>query len=222
MCHVGNSYSHERPAKLSSLAILQIHVTFLAQQPLRSKHRAQPCRTIANPPPVSCRKKIGKSNSNAAEVAGTPGSAAQSVFVPLRELSKRSSHFGTWTVIVRQAQVDEYEYQWEGQKRSGKTFSCIFVSCEDPREYCVGQMKWTKREENKFRAIEQKLTDVFVLTTMKISLINDAKKQLIHSPIQIVVDVGGTQFRPVLSSKDSVDTYPEPPATIADCSLLTA
>ena len=57
---------------------------------------------------------------------------------------------------------------------------------------------------------------------MKVYFINDAKKQLIHSPIQIVVGVGGAQFSPWLNSKDSGDTYPEPPATTADCSRLTS
>ena len=78
------------------------------------------------------------SGSSAAQPAAPPGSAAQSVSLPLRELSKRSSQFGAWTVVVRHAQVDEYEYQREGQKRNGKTFFCILVSFEDPSEYCTG------------------------------------------------------------------------------------
>ena len=86
----------------------------------------------------------------------------------------------------------------------------------------MGQMRKTKKEENKFRSIQKKLTDGLAFTMMKVSFINDAKKQFIHSPIQIVVGVGGTQFSPLLNSKDSGDTYPEPPATIADCSRLTS
>ena len=88
--------------------------------------------------------KKQKFDSSAEQPAASPGSAAQSVSLPLRELSKRSGQFGAWTVVVRQAQVDEYEYQWEGQKRNGKTFSCILVSFDDPSEFCMGQMRWTK------------------------------------------------------------------------------
>ena len=77
-------------------------------------------------------------------------SAAQPALLPLRELNKRSAQFGGWTVVVRQAQVEECEYQWEGQKRTGKTFSCLFVSPKDPGEYCIGQMRFIKKSENIF------------------------------------------------------------------------
>jgi len=39
--------------------------------------------------------------------AGAPGSAAQPVVLPLRELNKRSGQFGAWSVVVQQAQVFE-------------------------------------------------------------------------------------------------------------------
>ena len=163
-------------------------------------------------------------SDSATQSAAASGSAGQPVSLPLRELNKRSGQFGTWIVVIRQAQVDEYEYQWEGQKRNGKTFSCILVSIDDPCEYCIGQMKWTKKDDAKFRSIQKKLADGLSFTMTKVSVINDAKKQYINSPIQVVVNVGGTHFNPLLHSKDSADgcdTYPEPPATIADCSLLT-
>ena len=57
----------------------------------------------------------------------------------------------------------------------------------------MGQMRWSKKEENKFRSIQKKLTDGLAFTMMKVSFINDAKKQFSHSPIQIVVGVCGTQ-----------------------------
>ena len=106
------------------------------------------------------------SDSSAEKPVAPPGSAARSASLPLRELSKRSE-FGAWTVVVRQAQADEYEYQWEGQKRSGKTFSCILVSSDDPSEYCMGQMRWTKKEENKFRSIQKQLIDGLVFLMMR-------------------------------------------------------
>jgi hypothetical protein len=37
--------------------------------------------------------------------------------LPLRELSKRSAQFGAWSVVVQQAKVEHYEYQYQGQKK---------------------------------------------------------------------------------------------------------
>ena len=54
----------------------------------------------------------------------------------------------------------------------------------------------------------------------KICLINEAKKQYIISPYQVVVGVGNTHLTPVLNTKDHAPINPEPPATIAECSLL--
>ena len=48
----------------------------------------------------------------APQPASASGGAAQPVTLPLRELNKRSGQFGAWAVVVRQAQVDTYEYKW--------------------------------------------------------------------------------------------------------------
>ena len=149
------------------------------------------------------------------------GSAAQPALLPLRELNKRSALFGAWTVVVRQARVEEYEYTWQSQKRTGKTFSCVLVSTQDPTEYCMGQMRWSKRDENKFRAVQDKLSDGLAFIMTKVAIVNDAKKQCIHAPIQTVVNLSDTVFSLLLNSKDTEDCYPEPPATIADCANLT-
>jgi hypothetical protein len=86
----------------------------------------------------------------------------------------------------------------------------------------MGQMRWNKKDESKFRSIQQKLTDGVALTMTNVSIVKDAKKQYIHSPIRTVVSVGDTQFSPLLNSKDIDNCYPEPPATIADCEHLTS
>ena len=117
-------------------------------------------------------------------------------------------------------QADEYEYQWDGKKRTGKSFSGVFVSPDNPSEYCMGQMRWTFKSDNKFRSLQQKLSNGLAFTMTKVSLISDAKKQYIHSPIQTVVNVAETHFSPLLHSKEK-SRCPEPPATIADCSHLT-
>ena len=155
------------------------------------------CQRICRIVPKPWRRKRSNPWANAA-------SAAQPVSLPLRELNKRSGQFGSWAVVVQQAKVDEYEYQWEGKTRTGNNFSCIFVSSQDPSEYCIGQMRWNKKDENKSRSVEQKLTDGLAFSMSHVSFMKDAKKQYIHSPIQTVVSVGDTHFSPLLNSKDIV------------------
>ena len=160
-------------------------------------------------------------SGSAAQPTPPSGSAAQPALLPLHELNKRSAQFGAWTVVVRQARVEEYEYQWEGQKRTGKTFCCLLVSTRDPSEYCMGQMRFTKKLENTFRSVQKKISDGLAFTMSKVSIVSDARKQYTHTPIQTIVNLGDTHFAPLLNSKDHDKCYPEPSATIADCSRLT-
>ena len=153
--------------------------------------------------------------------AAASGSAAQPDTLPMRELTNRSAQIGAWAIVIRHAQVDVYEYKWDGKQRTGKTFTCTFVSLENPSEYCMGQMRYTKNNENKFQTIQNKLSDGLAFIMTKVSIINDAKKQYIHAPIQTVVNVSDTVFSSLLNSKNAKDCYPEPPASIADCANLT-
>ena len=114
-------------------------------------------------------------------VAASDG-AAHPATLPLRELTKRSAQFGASSVGVRQAQIDTYEYKWDGKPRTGKTFSCTVVSSHDPTEYCIGQMRWSKKDENKFRSVQNKLSDGLAFIMKNVSISNDAKKQYIHAP----------------------------------------
>jgi hypothetical protein len=167
-------------------------------------------------------EKDAADQSRAEQPAKAASGAAQPASLPLRELNKRSGQFGSWAVVVQQAQVDTYDYNWKGQTRIGKTFSCVFVSSQDPSEYCMGQMRWTQQDDSKFRSVQNKLSDGLAFNMTKVSIVNDAKKQYIHSPIQTVVNVGDTLFSPLLHSTGNKECYPEPPATIADCSHLTS
>ena len=157
----------------------------------------------------------------ATQPAAASDSAAHPATLPLRELTKRSAQFGAWSVVVTQAQIDTYEYKWDGKPRTGKTFSCTLVSSHDPTEYCIGQMRWSKKDENKFRSVQNTLSDGLAFIMKNVSISNDAKKQYIHAPIQTIVNVFDTVFSPLLNKKDTKDCYPEPPATIADCANLT-
>ena len=85
----------------------------------------------------------------------------------------------------------------------------------------MGQMRWTKKSENKFCSVQKNLSNGLAFTMTKVSIVNDAKKQYIHAPIQTVVNVD-TLFSPLLNSNGSDKCYPEPPATIADCEHLTS
>ena len=127
-----------------------------------------------------------------------------------------------WNLVTNlPSQVEEYEYQYEGKKRSGTNFICVFVSVLDPCEYCMGQMRWATKDANKFHSVEQKFKDGLAFTMTKVSIVKDAKKDYVHCPIQLVVNVGSTSFSPLLNSSVIGNSYPEPPASIADCSHLT-
>ena len=127
-----------------------------------------------------------------------------------------------WNLVTNlSSQVEEYEYQYDGKKRNGKHFNCVFVSVLDPCEYCMGQMRWATKDANKFHSVEQKFKDGLAFTMTKVSIVKDAKKDYVHCPIQLVVNVGSTSFSPLLNSSVIGNSYPEPPASIADCSHLT-
>ena len=57
-----------------------------------------------------------------AQLAAAAGGTAKSSTLHLRELSKRSAQFGAWSVVVQQAKVEHYEYQYQGQKQKWQGF----------------------------------------------------------------------------------------------------
>jgi hypothetical protein len=105
-----------------------------------------PAKTLS--PAAPAEPKAVDSSSSAAEPSGN---AAQLAKTSLRELNKRTAAFGMWTVVVQQAQAQEYEYRWDGIPCIGKNCSCLLVSPDDPSEYCIGQMRWTSKTDGKFK-----------------------------------------------------------------------
>ena len=142
--------------------------------------------------------------------------AAKSAPLPLRDLNKRSAQFGSWTVVVQQAQQEEYEYVCKGKLGKGKSFSCLLVSPEDPSEYCMGTMRHTIKLDSKFQAVTQKFKDGLAFTMSAVAIVSDAKKQYVHSPIQLTVNLAETNMNPLLNSKNTACQH-QPPAMIADC-----
>jgi len=92
-------------------------------------------------------------------------------------------------------------YLWQGNQRSGNPFCCIFVSTQDPREYCMGQMRWGKKTEGNINSIQYKFGMVFAFTMSKAAIADDVGKQYTHTPIQIVASVSDTNFAPLLNSQ---------------------
>ena len=78
-------------------------------------------------PAAPAGPKAADSISSAAEPSGNAAQLAViSAVISLRELNKRTAVFGVWTVVVFQAQVQEYEYRWDGKPRTGNNFACLF------------------------------------------------------------------------------------------------
>ena len=65
-------------------------------------------------PPAAETASVAQLDSQPAAAAG---GTAKSATLPLRELSKRSGQVGAWSVVVQQAKVEHYEYQYQGQKK---------------------------------------------------------------------------------------------------------
>ena len=68
-------------------------------------------------PPAAETASVAQLDSQPAAAAG---GTAKSATLPLRELSKRSGQFGAWSVVVQQAKVEHYEYQYQGQKKMAR------------------------------------------------------------------------------------------------------
>ena len=136
-------------------------------------------------------------------------------------LNPRSAQIGTWIVVVQQANLEEYGYVWNGEPKSGKTFSCVLVSMLDPKEYCLAHIRFMRKFESAFNKVNERMVDGHAFTMSRVSIDTKAKKQYTHTPIQIVIDLGSTVFSPLLHSKEHAKCYPEPSATIADCIHLT-
>ena len=47
----------------------------------------------------------------------------------------------------------------------------------------MGQMKWTSKTDGKFKTVQQKFRDGLAFTMKTVSLITDANKQYVHSPM---------------------------------------
>ena len=125
--------------------------------------------------PSAAPAMAANSNSNAVDATAHPA---------LRELGKRNEAFGTWTVVVRQANVQEYEYQWQGKTNKGKNCSCLLVSFDDPSEYCMGQMRWSSKTDTKFGTLREKFTDGRAFTMTKVSFMPDAKNNTSTHPFR--------------------------------------
>ena len=95
-----------------------------------------PAKTLS--PAAPAGPTAADSSSSAAEPSGNAEQLAKTL---LRELNKRTAVFGVSNVVVQQAQVQEYEYRWDGKPRSGNNLSCLSVSPDDPSEFCIGQMR---------------------------------------------------------------------------------
>jgi len=84
----------------------------------------------------------------------------------------------------------------------------------------MGQMRWNSKNDNKFKSVVSKFKDGLAFTMTKAPFVADAKKQHAHTPIQAVVNLAEAQMSPSLNNKETKH-YPEPPATIAECSHIS-
>ena len=134
-----------------------------------------------------------------AEQGAAAASASQPGVVELHELQPRSAPFGTWEVAVYHPEIYDYSYQWNGKMVQQRVFRCMLVSTTKPQVYCVGEVRAGKGRPRAREEALQKFTVGLIFRISKVALDKEGKKQYMHAPHKVVVDLGSTRAVPVLA-----------------------
>ena len=151
-----------------------------------------------------------------AEQGAAAASASQPGVVELHELQPRSAPFGTWEVAVYHPEIFEYLYQWNGKMVQQQVFRCMLASTTKPQVYCVGKVRAGKGRPRAREEALQKFTEGLIFRISKVALGKEGKKQYMHAPHKVVVDLGSTRAVPVLA-QPVAQLVPAPETTVAEC-----
>ena len=151
-----------------------------------------------------------------AEQGAAEASALQPGVVELHELQPRSAPFGTWEVAVYHPEIYEYSYQWNGKAVQQRVFRCMLVSTTKPHAYCVGEVRGGKARPQAREEALEKFKEGLIFRISKVALGKEGKKQYMHAPHKVVVDLGSTQAVPV-QARPGAHLVPAPATTVAEC-----
>ena len=134
----------------------------------------------------------------AAQASSTEGSAVASraatnadsggagEATPLSFLNDSTRKFASWEVSVARPSIEEYTYNWEGQKRKAKFFQCTLVSVPDDTQYCSAEVRKTK--ESTPDVLEKALKEFqagFRFSMSKVALNSKAKPEYNNAACKI-------------------------------------
>ena len=153
--------------------------------------------------------------------ASKTGSAVQPAypngFLPLNELTSRSARIGKWQLGVCHAWEDEYEYQWEGETKTGCCFKCLLVDILKPTVYCHAEFKKTRKNEKSYQAAKSKFTEGSILVFEQIGFGDSVKAQYLTASKREVINLASTKASPSLGSiAEASAVQPCPTGSVAD------
>ena len=151
--------------------------------------------------------------------ADSSAGARRAALMTLGELNQRSASLGVWEVGVCQAHLRTYTYisKRTGQEMKGATFSCLFVSLQDPGEYVAASVPMKGQKMEPLYKAETKFKNGNTFKIYKVGLDSKAKQEYLHAPIKLVIDLTKTHTDPMLRSKFA---QPILKMTIKDCKKL--
>ena len=155
-----------------------------------------------------------------AEQGAAEASALQPGVVELHELQPRSAPFGTWEVAVYHPEIYEYSYSWNGKTLQQRVFRCMLVSTTKPHAYCVGEVRGGKARPQAREEALEKFKEGLIFRISKVALGKEGKKQYMHAPHKVVVDLGSTRAVPVMP-RPGAQLVPAPETTVAECAGFT-
>ena len=166
------------------------------------------------------------------DVGGGSGAPEPAVchFLMLASMNKSSARIGTFLARLSRPRVGSYSYQ----RRSGTgtvtqhKFSCLLLGAPEERDatgtscYCMGICKGS---EGQVKAMGEKYKEGTALKLSKVTFDGSVNAQYIHTPLQIVVDMGKTTIHimsppELLLSGLQLGSQVVPPRTVAETSSI--
>ena len=139
----------------------------------------------------------------------------------LKTLNIRSAAVNKFDVGIFHPVMHDYTYEDKrnGGMKNGKSFRCLLVSTQDRAQYLAANLTMKGTNDKPLREAQAKFKEYHLFRMDKTRLKTDVQQQYIHSPVKVVVDVGGTRFDALVVSGDgdAEQLAPEPPMTVADC-----
>ena len=136
-------------------------------------------------------------------------------------LNSSSGKTATFDVIACCPRDEEYEYTWGNSTKKGHNTLCMFVDARNYGAYCQGQFKKTKNNTVKFQQNQKALQHGNRYKMKNISLVEGNETKYIHSTVRHIVDLSKTELEQCVEGANTA-VQPDPAATIAACSDLTA